>query len=87
MPVDALSPAAKGGGCNPKTSDLVYPLLIIHRLGVCNDIWGGVELSPLINFKYSRWLHDRCSKGLTLGNSYYFNVFCHRSVVFLAYIQ
>ena len=23
--------------------------------GVYNEIWGGVEVSPLSNFKYSRW--------------------------------
>ena len=47
------SPAAKGG--NPKISDIVFSLLIIHPKGVYNEIWGGVEVSPLSNFKYSIW--------------------------------
>ena len=46
-------PAAKGG--NPKISDIVFSLLIIHPWCVYNEIWGGVEVSPLSNFKYSRW--------------------------------
>ena len=51
------SPAAKGG--NPKISDIVFSLLIIHPWGVYNEIWGGVDVSPLSNFKYSRW-RPRC---------------------------
>ena len=47
------SPAAKGG--NPKISDIVFFLLIIHHWGLYNEIWGGVEVSPLSNLKYSRW--------------------------------
>ena len=42
------SPAAKGG--NPIISDIVFFLLIIHPWSVCNEIWGGVEMSPLSNF-------------------------------------
>ena len=50
----AYSPAAKGG--NPKISDIVFlSLLIIHPWGVYNEIWGGVDVSLLSNFKYSRW--------------------------------
>ena len=40
---------------NPKISGIVFFLLIIHPWGVYNEIWGGVEVSPLSNFKYSRW--------------------------------
>ena len=40
---------------NPHISDIVFSLLIIHPWGVYNEICGGVEVSPLSNFKYSRW--------------------------------
>ena len=40
---------------NPQISDIFFSLLIIHPWGVYNEIWGGVEVSPLSNFKYSRW--------------------------------
>ena len=43
------------GGGNPKISDIVFSLLIFHPWGVYNEIRGGVEVSPLSNFKYSRW--------------------------------
>ena len=49
------SPAAKGGGVTPKSLIYFFSLLIIHPWGVYNEIWGGVEVSPLSNFKYSRW--------------------------------
>ena len=45
------SPAAMGGGGNPKISDIVFSLLIIHLWGVHSEIYGDVELSPLSNFK------------------------------------
>ena len=43
------------GGVTPQSLVQFFSLLIIHPWGVYNEIWGGVEVSPLSNFKYSRW--------------------------------
>ena len=49
------SPAAKGGGGNPKISDIVFSCGLFIIGGVYIENYGGVVLSPLSNFKYSRW--------------------------------
>ena len=51
----SLTVGSPAKGANPKISGIVFSLLIIHPWGVYNEIWGGVEVSPLSNFNYSRW--------------------------------
>ena len=42
-------------GVTPKSLIEFFSLLIVHPWCIYNEIWGGVEVSPLSNFKYSRW--------------------------------
>ena len=67
---------------NPKILYSFF-LLIIYHWDVYNDIWGGVDLSPLSNFIYSRWRPRWLWPSLILENPDYFNVFCQRSKLFL----
>ena len=68
---------------NTKISDIVFfSLLIIYHWGVYNDIWRGVDLSPLSNFKYSRWRSRWLWPSPMFEKSHYLNVFCHRSKLF-----
>ena len=40
---------------DPTSSDIVFSQRIIHLWGLHEDIQGGVEMSSLSNFNYSRW--------------------------------
>ena len=40
---------------HPKSSDIVFSMLIIYLWGLHKNIQGGVEVSLLSNFNYSRW--------------------------------
>ena len=67
---------------NPKISRIVFFLLIIHPWGVYNEIWGGVEVSPLSNFNYSRWRPRWLSPKRKFLTFHYFSVLCQISMVF-----
>ena len=45
---------------NPKISDIVFSLLIIYHWHVYNDIWGGLDLSPMNIFNIQDGAQDGC---------------------------